>query len=127
MTLLSWPLWADLDFSEAFLARIEAKYDRFARQRFEQWQALIKDAKDLPEKEKLEAVNRFFNSNVLFIDDIKLWEQEDYWATPAEMLAIGAGDCEDFSIAKYFTLKDLGVDEDKLRLTYVKAVELNQA
>ncbi|HET8807758.1 MAG TPA: transglutaminase-like cysteine peptidase [Methylophaga sp.] len=127
LTLLSWPLWADLDFSEAFLARIEAKHDRFARQRFEEWQALIEDSKNLPEKEKLEVVNNFFNSNVQFIDDIMLWNQEDYWATPAEMLAIGAGDCEDYSIAKYFTLKDLGVDEDKLRITYVKAVELDQA
>lgn len=127
--LLSWPLLADLDldFSEAFLERIEAKYDRFARQRFEDWQTLISESKTLPEKEKLEVVNRFFNSNVQFIDDIMLWGQEDYWATPAEMLAIGAGDCEDYSIAKYFTLKALGVSEDKLRITYVKAVELDQA
>ena len=47
--------------------------------------------------------------------------------TPIEMLSIGAGDCEDYSIAKYFTLKQLGVDEAKLRLTYVKAVEIGQA
>jgi len=127
LTLLSWPLWADLDFSEAFLAQIEAKHDRFARQRFEDWQTLIEDSKQLPEREKLEVVNQFFNRNVQFIDDIMLWGKEDYWATPAEMLAIGAGDCEDYSIAKYFTLKALGVDEDKLRITYVKAVELDQA
>jgi predicted transglutaminase-like cysteine proteinase len=38
-----------------------------------------------------------------------------------------AGDCEDFSIAKYFTLKKMGVVEDKLNMTYVKALELNQA
>ncbi len=125
--LLSWPLWADLDFSEAFLAQIEAKHDRFARQRFEDWQTLIEDSKQLPEREKLEVVNKFFNRNVQFIDDIMLWGKEDYWATPAEMLAIGAGDCEDYSIAKYFTLKALGVDEDKLRITYVKAIELDQA
>ena len=61
------------------------------------------------------------------MDDIDLWKQKDYWATPLEMLSIGGGDCEDYSIAKYFTLKELGVDEDKLRITYVKAKELNQA
>ncbi|MGI9537482.1 MAG: transglutaminase-like cysteine peptidase, partial [Desulfocapsaceae bacterium] len=44
-----------------------------------------------------------------------------------EFLAQNGGDCEDFSIAKYFTLKKLGVDETKLNLTYAKAVELNQA
>ncbi|RLA00148.1 MAG: sulfate adenylyltransferase, partial [Gammaproteobacteria bacterium] len=72
-------------------------------------------------------VNKFFNSNVLFIDDQSLWGKEDYWATPLEMLSIGAGDCEDYSIAKYFTLKELGMDEEKLRLTYVKAIDINQA
>lgn len=53
--------------------------------------------------------------------------EKDYWATPLEMLSIGAGDCEDYSIAKYFTLKELGVDESKLRITYVKAIEIDQA
>ena len=62
-----------------------------------------------------------------FINDQALWEQKDYWATPIETLSIGGGDCEDYAIAKYFTLKQLGVDESKLRLTYVKAIELNQA
>jgi len=72
-------------------------------------------------------VNDFFNANVQFISDLALWGKEDYWATPIEMLSVGAGDCEDYSIAKYFTLKQLGVDEAKLRLTYVKAVEIGQA
>ena len=72
-------------------------------------------------------VNDFFNSNVLFINDLALWQKEDYWATPLEFLSIGAGDCEDYSIAKYFTLKQLGVDEEKLRITYVKAINLGQA
>jgi predicted transglutaminase-like cysteine proteinase len=43
------------------------------------------------------------------------------------MLSVGAGDCEDYSIAKYFTLKELGVAEDKLRITYVKAIKIDQA
>jgi predicted transglutaminase-like cysteine proteinase len=81
----------------------------------------------LSEKEKLELVNTFFNSNVLFLNDIDLWNKNDYWATPLEMLSIGAGDCEDYSIAKYFTLKELGVDETKLRITYVKATQIGQA
>jgi predicted transglutaminase-like cysteine proteinase len=47
-------------------------------------------------------------------------------ATPLEFLGVGAGDCEDFSIAKYFSLRELGVADNKLRLVYVKALELNQ-
>ena len=43
------------------------------------------------------------------------------------MLASNGGDCEDFSIAKYFTLRELGIPAEKLRLTYVKALKLDQA
>ena len=127
LLFLSLPIGAELSITEQFLDRIEEKYNKFARERVANWQALIKNSQDLTELEKLEAVNTFFNSNVLFINDINLWQQEDYWATPVEMLAIGAGDCEDYSIAKYFTLKEIGVPEDKLRITYVKATEIGQA
>jgi predicted transglutaminase-like cysteine proteinase len=121
------PLLAELLISDALLQKIEREFDSDARQRVEAWQTLMLEGKDLPELEKLTAVNDFFNNNVMFVDDIVLWNQEDYWATPIEMLSLGAGDCEDYSIAKYFTLKQLGVNEDKLRITYVKAVNLNQA
>ncbi|NOQ76676.1 MAG: sulfate adenylyltransferase [Methylococcaceae bacterium] len=123
----SLPLVAELNITSAILDKIEAKYNRFARQRVESWQELINTSKDLSDAEKLDVVNNFFNTNVMFINDQALWNKEDYWATPLEALSIGAGDCEDYSIAKYFTLKQLGVDEEKLRITYVKAIELNQA
>ena len=44
----------------------------------------------------------------------------DYWATPVESLRKGEADCEDYAIAKYFTLRQLGVADDKLRITYYK-------
>lgn len=123
----SLPLLADLLVSEALLQKIETEYNLEARQRVEAWQTLMLENKELTELEKLTLVNDFFNRNVLFVDDTLLWNQQDYWATPTEMLSSGAGDCEDYSIAKYFTLRQLGVDEDKLRITYVKAINLNQA
>jgi predicted transglutaminase-like cysteine proteinase len=127
--LIALPGLAELTISEKVLAKIESQYNKFARKRVENWRELVAnpDNHDLSEKEKLELVNKFFNSNVMFLNDIDLWKQKDYWATPLEMLSIGAGDCEDYSIAKYFTLKELGVDEEKLRITYVKATEIDQA
>src|SRR5690606_26911116 len=50
-----------------------------------------------------------------------IWRQADYWATPLETLAKRAGDCEDFVIAKYFSLINIGVAPEKLRLIYVRA------
>tara|TARA_R110001606_G_scaffold399222_2_gene582469 strand:+ start:134395 stop:135072 length:678 start_codon:yes stop_codon:yes gene_type:complete len=125
--ILSCSLVAKNELNEALLIKIEAKYNKFARERVEAWQTLIESSQDLSDEEKLNVVNRFFNSNMQFINDQALWGKEDYWATPIEALSIGAGDCEDYSIAKYFTLKQLGVDEDKLRITYVKAIKIGQA
>ncbi|MGZ4999500.1 MAG: transglutaminase-like cysteine peptidase [Methylomonas sp.] len=114
-------------FDQAQLNRVEQKYGVDARNRFVAWQSLMETGKNIPESEKLRRVNDFFNQNTRFVNDMVLWLKEDYWATPAEFLAKGAGDCEDYSIAKYFTLVEMEVDEDKLRITYVKALELNQA
>lgn len=124
---VSLPLIAYMNITETLLAKIEAKYNKHARKRIESWQTLLETSTGLSDTEKLDAVNNFFNTNVMFINDQALWGKEDYWATPLEALSIGAGDCEDYSIAKYFTLKKLGVDEEKLRITYVKAIELGQA
>ncbi len=95
--------------------------------RLDAWDELIQASGNLPEKEKLTAVNRFFNRQFRFVDDSRNWRQNDYWATPVEALMKGAADCEDYSIAKYFTLRRLGITSEKLRITYVKALQYNQA
>ncbi|MDJ0833384.1 MAG: transglutaminase-like cysteine peptidase [Gammaproteobacteria bacterium] len=105
---------------------IEHQYGAAALQRIANWQNLMQTQAQLDDREKLELVNRFFNQR-RFISDDQNWNHADYWATPLEFLAKDAGDCEDYSIAKFFTLKAMGVDENKLRITYVKAKELNQA
>jgi predicted transglutaminase-like cysteine proteinase len=73
------------------------------------------------EREKLELVNDFMNRTP-FLSDLQHWGKEDYWATPVEFLSTNGGDCEDFSIAKYFALRSLGVPDEKLRITYVKEI-----
>ncbi|MEW5965936.1 MAG: transglutaminase-like cysteine peptidase [Pseudomonadota bacterium] len=85
------------------------------------WRELMTQAANQPDAARLRLVNDFFNRRVRFVDDIDIWAQSDYWATPLETLGRGAGDCEDFAIAKYVTLKLLGMPSDKLRLTYVRA------
>ena len=122
LTLANW------DFAQ-ILKNAESRYGNLgqAQARILDWEALIKSSAALPELDKLNEVNRFFNRKVRFVDDIQLWRENDYWATPVEMLIKGAGDCEDYSIAKYFTLRRLGIPSEKLRITYVKALNYNQA
>ena len=85
------------------------------------WQKTLTEAKPVGEKEKLARINNFFNKRIEFTDDLSVWNQSDYWATPVEFIGQGRGDCEDFAIAKYFALKEIGVPSAKLRLVYVKA------
>lgn len=89
---------------------------------FRDWQRVEADALAMHNAEdKLRRVNEFFNRRIRFADDQEVWGQGEYWATPMETLARGRGDCEDFTIAKYFTLVAAGVSVDQLRLVYVKA------
>lgn len=85
------------------------------------WRSMMAQANSLSDAEKLARVNDFFNRRIAFDDDIVIWETNDYWATPLETMGKAAGDCEDFAIAKYITLRMLGVSDDKLRLIYVRA------
>lgn len=104
-----------------------SRYGSAGEQRIEHWGLFMATADALSEGEKLERTNAFFNREVQFRSDKELWQREDYWATPLESLGRQQGDCEDFVIAKYYTLLTLGVAEEKLRITYVKALKLNQA
>ncbi len=116
----------ELYISKALLNDVKKMYGEQAGKRVLAWQDIMLNSKGLSDQQKMEKVNRFFNQ-LEFISDIKHWGMEDFWATPVEFLASGGGDCEDFSIAKYYTLRELGIPDRKLRITYVEALELNQA
>lgn len=135
---LSWG--GDLGFSSSLtpglIEQFAGRFGADARTRLAAWQKFILSRR-LPEgrrenlsgkteRDTLEAVNAFFN-RLPFIDDLKHWGVVDYWASPAEMVASNGGDCEDFSIAKYFALKEIGIPISRLRITYVKATRINQA
>jgi predicted transglutaminase-like cysteine proteinase len=128
LTLLAGALQADWDFT-LISRRAETLYGPLGegKQRIDDWQRLLASQVGASEAEQLKEVNRFFNAKLRFTDDLALWNQVDYWATPVEALRRGAGDCEDYAIAKYISLRHLGVPAEKLRITYVKALRLNQA
>ncbi|WP_096087133.1 transglutaminase-like cysteine peptidase [Agaribacterium haliotis] len=113
----------DVEFHEQF-TRV---YGEKAHKRLQRWKRLIRDNKDQDDWVKLRKVNHFFNSSMRFVSDEQHWQQNDYWATPIEFIGSRGGDCEDFSLAKYFTLKAMGMDVDKLRLMYVRALNYDEA
>lgn len=105
------------------LKQAEVKCPKGAVTRLLAWEELIRQDKSPTDREKLEKTNHFFNSRVRFVSDIDLWGVQDYWATPYEFLCKNAGDCEDFAIAKYFSLKAMAMEEEKLYIMYVKALQ----
>ncbi len=102
--------------------QINSVHDKATNQRFTAWEHLIYHSLGKTAEEKVKSVNDFFN-RMTWISDKKLWNQKDYWATPIESLIRNAGDCEDFSIAKYFTLLALDIPVEHLRISYVKMAD----
>jgi predicted transglutaminase-like cysteine proteinase len=84
-------------------------------------QPLLMQSVGQDEAAQLQAINQFFNRRIQFRDDTEAWGQVDYWASPLESLDRGQGDCEDYAIAKYFSLLAVGMPVAKLRLVYVRA------
>jgi predicted transglutaminase-like cysteine proteinase len=97
------------------------RYGDSARATVIELEMLMTSLKKASDTDKLKHINDFFNTKIHFEEDINIWGEADYWATPLEAIGKGYGDCEDYSIAKYVFLKALNIPEEKLKLTYVKA------
>ena len=119
--LFSLALAAGFD-ADRLLKSITQRFGASSVQKFRDWQKLVADTQKMADPDRqIQKVNEFWNRRMQFMEDTEAWGQSDYWATPMESLGNGKGDCEDFAIAKYFTLLSAGMDVSQLRLIYVKA------
>lgn len=107
------------------VTRIAAFYGHRGGLRVKAWFTLLNNNRNASVNTKLEKINAFFNE-MHYLSDEKIWGIDDYWETPLEFLGVGAGDCEDYAIAKYFSLIKLGIPAEKLRMVYVKALSINE-
>jgi len=99
-------------------ARFEIAMDQpRGRQVLEVWRHKISSYEGLPLEKMAELVNGYVNEQPYVLDS-RNWGKSDYWATPVEFFQRG-GDCEDFAIAKYVSLRALGVPEERLRIAIV--------
>ena len=86
------------------------------------WLAFLRESRDQDSADQIDAVNRYMNK-VPFISDQDNYDVSDYWATPMEFMQRG-GDCEDYAIAKYVSLRALGFKEEQLRVAIVYDTQL---
>lgn len=132
---------SDLGFttrvSSGLINQLVEKFSAAARPLLADWINAARAQKQPPsflqrlerEKDREAAVLQVVNDQLNRIpwkSDQSHWGQADYWATPAESVASNGGDCEDYAIAKYYLLKELGVPLERLRITYVRAIKLNE-
>lgn len=82
------------------------------------WREVQNAARGKPELQMLKVVNSYFNRWPYKVDR-ELYGVSEFWATPQEFMK-RSGDCEDYSIAKFFVLRDLGFSNDRLRLVILK-------
>ncbi|QOP44832.1 transglutaminase-like cysteine peptidase [Sulfurimonas paralvinellae] len=116
-------LTALLDADKLIDTKIEnaalEKYGSFAKNRFV---AIDKDLltklQSVSDIKKLNTVNTWVNF-IHYKSDKQLYGVSDYWATLYEFIGKNAGDCEDYTIAKYYILKELGIDPKRMKFAYV--------
>lgn len=102
------------------------EYGEFAQKRLSSLLSLMEELKDKEEIEKVVEINKFFNQ-LQYATDLRIWKTNDYWASRLEFIGKGAGDCEDYAVAKFLTMAQLGVPQKKIFLTYVKAINFPQS
>lgn len=83
-----------------------------------EWKENLESMQGLSLEAMARSVNDLINRTE-YINDSRNWGKSDYWQTPVEFFTRG-GDCEDFAIAKYASLRALGVPEDRLRITILQ-------
>ena len=113
--------------NQGVLKQAEDRWGKEAPTRLIAWENIVRSDRSNSDREKLEKVNTFINKTMTYAEDIDIWGVLDYWATPLEFVSRGAGDCEEYAIAKYFTLKAMGIPDDKLNIAYVKSLQLNRS
>ncbi len=126
LTILPIAYTYEKEILDKVIETVANDYGKKAIKRLKKWSKLIRTNTEQKELRKLTVVNDFINQ-LKRETDLDNYGQEDYWATPLELLGRNSGDCEDFSIAKYFSLTMMGVPVEKLRITYVMALDYQQA
>ncbi|MFC4273437.1 hypothetical protein GQF03_06590 [Sneathiella chungangensis] len=101
---------------------VTGKYNRCA---YQKWVALIDEWQQLSKEEQLAQVNRHMNLFRYILDPVN-WGVKDYWEIPKEFFA-RFGDCEDYAIVKYFTLRALGWPAEDMKIVVLQDVNLGVA
>lgn len=101
------------------LVRLCDEENECLNNRFSAWRARVKSLENRHPRAQMDELNRFVNEVMPYLEDPQVYGRSDYWAAPQEFLR-HSGDCEDYAILKYASLKELGFPEEDMRIVVLK-------
>ncbi len=110
----------EIDDERLVLRFCEENYASCQSQAAVQFLAIVDSARGLEGRAQLGEINRAINLKIRPMSDQALYGAEDVWTPPLVTLAKGAGDCEDYAIAKFVALEEAGVSSDDLRIVILR-------
>jgi len=126
--LRPFPKWTgvlDRYFKERDLPEGTCDSKKFNRCHLREWKAFLAEAESQPRRRQVELINKRMNG-FPYITDLRNYGVDDYWATPKQFL-YRDGDCEDYAIAKYMSLRAIGFTPDELRVVVLQDKNLRVA
>ena len=112
-------------FAEKKLADTPCTSTVFNKCHLKDWQKLIDGVRHMSRRDQMMLINNYLNKAKYILDLIN-YRVEDYWATPLQFFSKD-GDCEDYAIAKFMSLRSLGVANEDMRIVVLKDLNLRLA
>jgi predicted transglutaminase-like cysteine proteinase len=109
-----------LDDERVQLALCDGDRERCASPAALRFLAIVDDARSREGRARLGEINRAINLAIRPMSDEAQYGEIDVWSTPLATFAHGAGDCEDYAIAKFVALRMAGISPDDLRLVIMR-------
>lgn len=109
-------------FDQKQLSTEKCGSSKFNPCKLSQWNTKVESLRGASRRKQADEVNRYLNGVKYILDPVN-WGTPDHWATPNEFLAVN-GDCEDYAIAKFMSLRALGVPNEDMRIMIVQDMNL---
>ena len=120
---LLWVKWrklgVELEAEAGILSQCQADMAHCPSPAAQKYLALIAESRKLPDRAKIDRINRAINAAVSYTSDSDQHGVPDLWTAPLATLSTGRGDCEDYAIAKYVALREAGISAGNLRILLV--------
>lgn len=123
--LSAFPKWTgtlERYFAERDVAEGSCEESFFTRCHLKEWVRFLDGLRGKSRQTQIEEVNHYVN-NVSYLTDPVNYGVPDYWAVPREHLT-RRGDCEDYAIAKFLSLRHLGFADEDLRIVILQDLNL---